>query len=400
MKDNLSVYVHIPFCKRKCLYCDFLSYCPGEGEVNRYFDALEKEIRLSCKSFSDYSVKTIFFGGGTPSFPDERYVCRILDVLRSCFEVDEEAEISIEVNPASAIREKLKAYREAGFNRISIGVQSFNDKELKAIGRLHDSEAAVTTFYEARDIGFKNINIDLMSALPGQSADSYLSTLKRAAELKPEHISAYSLIIEEGTPFYDMKLNLPDEEDDRLMYHETGRFLAAHGYNRYEISNYALPGFECRHNKVYWQRGNYVGFGPGAASMTENIRRSNTGDVNRYLEELSAISVSSISELKEEASPDIGLPVWENTEHLNTASQMEEFMFLGLRLTEGISTAEFERQFGKSVFEVYGPVIKKYESMGLLYQYVKSTTSGKERYLSLTERGLDVSNTVMADFLF
>lgn len=357
--------------------------------MGRYFEALEREIRLTAGEYDGYEVQTIFFGGGTPSFPGEKYVCRVLSVIRECYDVSGEAEISIEVNPASAIHEKLVAYREAGFNRISIGVQSLNDDELKVLGRLHDSETAIATVEEARAVGFQNINVDIMSALPGQNLESYLSTLERVAELEPEHISAYSLIVEDGTPFHDMELKLPDEVEDRLMYHETKRLLSQHGYSRYEISNYAHSGFECRHNIVYWRRGNYLGFGLGSASMVENVRWNNKKDMDIYLK------VCEETDGAEKFFSDLR----ENVEALSTKSQMEEFMFLGLRLCEGVSTDEFEKLFGKSIFDVYGQVIAKYESMELLHRIYRSTESGTQMYLALTDSGMDVSNTVMADFL-
>lgn len=423
MKKEISIYVHIPFCKRKCLYCDFLSGYAKESVIDRYFDALEREIRGAAGEYGDYEVKTIFFGGGTPSFPGAELICRMLSAIGESFSVSEDAEISIEVNPASAMYEKLKAYREAGFNRLSIGVQSLNDAELRTLGRLHDQRTALKTFEDARAAGFKNINIDMMSALPGQDIESYLATLMRVAELEPEHISAYSLIVEEGTPFYDMKLDLPDEETDRLMYHETKRLLAEHGYKRYEISNYSREGFECRHNKVYWRRGDYLGLGIGAASMVDNIRWNNTRELDRYISCLcpsgsnnskNAPAIgkdtrwSSTNDLAEHTdsicSSDNSdsknyLTIRENKEELSLKSRMEEFMFLGLRLCEGVSAAEFKRQFGEDIFNVYRDVIAKYESMGLLQQDYRETSSGPVAFLSLTDRGLDVSNTVMADFL-
>jgi oxygen-independent coproporphyrinogen-3 oxidase len=390
MSKELSIYVHIPFCERKCNYCDFLSFNADRNAVSSYFDALAKEITASATAYEDFTVKTIFFGGGTPSFPHSDMICHALGLIRDSFKVAEDAEISLEVNPASAIADKLNAYRAAGFNRISIGCQSLNDAELKVLGRLHNSAMFYETFENARKAGFDNINVDVMSALPGQSLESYRETLSKVLELKPEHISAYSLILEEGTPFYDMDLDIPDEDTDRAMYHETKRFLAEKGYHRYEISNYACGAgetFECRHNKVYWERGNYLGLGLGAASMVDNVRWSNTRDINAYTKEM-ALADSSFAKIRE------------NREELTVEAQMEEFMFLGLRLVRGVDTARFAAEFGRDIGDVYGDVIRKYVDMGLLeYAEEKCGGNSMRQMLRLTDEGLDVSNTVMADFL-
>lgn len=388
MGKELSLYIHIPFCERKCLYCDFLSFNAEKELMGSYFKALSKEIQLSGKVYKDYIVRSVFFGGGTPSFPDHGKICNTLDQIKESFTMDDDCEISIEANPASAIYDKLQAYRNAGFNRLSIGAQSLNDEELKRLGRLHDSRQFFETYENARKAGFDNINIDVMSALPGQSFESYMDTVRKVIELRPEHISDYSLIIEEGTPFYDMDLELPDEEEDRLMYHETKKYLAQNGYHRYEISNYALGGqsddtYECFHNKAYWIRSNYLGLGLGAASMIEDVRWSNIKDIKDY-----------IAFMADDSSFD---KIRENVENLSIEGRMEEFMFLGLRLVRGVDLNEFETLFKRTAEEVYAEVIYKYVEMGLLHRYVEKK-SGHE-YLCLTEKGLDVSNTVMADFL-
>ncbi len=342
-----------------------------------YFYALLKEISARAEDYKEYKVRSIFFGGGTPSFPDADMICEVLGQIERSFNIDKRAEISLEVNPASAILDKLIKYRKAGFNRISIGAQSLNDEELKRLGRLHDSTMFYETYENARRAGFGNINIDVMSALPGQSVDDYLETLEKIVGLKPEHISAYSLIVEEGTPFYDMELDLPTEDDDREMYHLTKKFLAEQGYHRYEISNYSLgqtgdDKYECYHNKVYWTRGNYLGIGLGAASMVENVRWNNVRNIQRYIESCADKT---------------------DVEELSMDSQMEEFMFLGLRLVEGVDTSEFKRLFGRNIADVYCDVITKYKELELL-EYSKDGAR-----LKLTDKGLDVSNTVMADFL-
>ena len=388
MRKEISLYIHIPFCERKCLYCDFLSFNAKKDLMDRYFDALSKEIQQSGKVYKDYIVRSVFFGGGTPSFPDHNRICGALTQIKESFTMDEKCEISIEANPASAIYDKLLAYRKAGFNRLSIGAQSLNDDELKRLGRLHDSKQFFETYENARKAGFSNINIDVMSALPGQSLESYMDTVGKVVELRPEHISAYSLIIEEGTPFYDMDLKLPDEEEDRLMYHETKKYLEDNGYHRYEISNYALGAqlddtYECFHNKAYWVRANYLGLGLGASSMVEDVRWNNIRDIEDY-----------ITFMAEDSSFD---RIRENVENLSIEGRMEEFMFLGLRLVRGVDLNEFEALFKRTIEEVYAEVIYKYVELGLLHRYVEKR-SGHE-FLCLTEKGLDVSNTVMADFL-
>lgn len=417
MNKQLSIYVHIPFCARKCFYCDFLSFNAGADRIESYFFALGKEISIWADKFNGmgYEVISVFFGGGTPSFVDSKYIVEILELIRTKFSLRPDAEITIEVNPASAMYEKLLDYRQAGINRLSIGAQSLNDEELKRLGRLHDAKMFFETYENARKAGFDNINIDIMSALPGQSLDSYVSTIKKVTELRPEHISAYSLIVEEGTPFFDMDLNLPDEETDRLMYHKTLQLLSECGYHRYEISNYALEPkpagkkeadaieaydkYECRHNKVYWQRGNYLGLGIGAASMVENVRWSNLRDIGKYVDVLSDIHLMAESEgdlgineknLNAGFEPN-SLGICENIEYLTISGQMEEYMFLGLRLTEGVSMERFKNLFSRDIRDVYGPVIEKYEKLSLLEE--------EGDHLKLTEKGLDVSNTVMAEFL-
>ena len=342
---------------------------------------------MAGNSYRNFTVKSIFFGGGTPSFVDSVHICNTLEHIRENFQVDVNAEISIEVNPASAILDKLTDYRRAGINRISIGAQSLNDGELKEIGRAHNAAMFYETFANARKAGFDNINIDIMSALPDQTMDSYMETLEKVVGLEPEHISAYSLIVEEGTPFYDMDLNLPDEDTDRQMYHETRRFLAENGYHRYEISNYAKgsdgdTSYECFHNKVYWKRGNYLGLGLGASSMTDDFRWKNISDFNMY-QSILLDKISFSDKLH-------GLRT--EYEKLSRSDCMEEFMFLGLRLVEGVSISEFKRQFGRDIFDVYGKIIEKYISEKLLEQ--------NGDHICLTETGMDVSNTVMADFLF
>lgn len=380
-KKELELYIHIPFCVRKCRYCDFLSSPASKDIQDAYMRALCEELLVRSKECSVYQVTTIFIGGGTPSAVDAVWISRIMQILKENYDLSGLAEITMEINPGTVDRNSLQVYKDAGINRLSIGMQSTEDKELKILGRIHTYEQFLGAYHLAREAGFTNINVDIMSALPGQTYASYQGTLKRVAELvpPPEHISAYSLIVEEGTPFYDEyqdgRLLLPDEDTERKMYELTGAFLKQYGYERYEISNYALPGWQCRHNVGYWVRKNYLGFGIGAASLMENVRYHNTTEIDAYIQ-----------------APD---KVREELQLLPCSEQMEETMFLGLRLTKGVSFTAFEKMFGMTLEQVYGDVIEKHKKEGLLQEYTKE----QERYLSLTDKGLDVSNYVMADFL-
>lgn len=397
----LQLYLHIPFCVRKCLYCDFLSGPSDEAARERYLHALEREIRKRGTEYGDYFVTSVFVGGGTPTVLSGEQLERIFQLLRKNFYIEPDAEITVEVNPGTVTEAALRCLRRQGVNRLSIGLQSASDEELKRLGRIHTWEQFVTTWQQARNVGFDNLNVDIMSNLPGQTPESYRETLEKVLSmpLPPEHISAYSLIVEEGTPFYEMqeagRLPIPDEETDRLLYHETKRILAEHGYERYEISNYAKSGYACKHNCGYWRRREYLGLGLGAASLIGNERFQNSSDMEQYL-----------------AAP---IDCVEESHVLSIEEQMEEFMFLGLRMTEGVSGERFEQCFGRTLSEVYGEVIRKNRKDGLLHvipscfpvseeaesdsqglQPGQAETQGK---VLLSERGLDVSNYVMAQFL-
>ena len=380
---SLELYVHIPFCVRKCEYCDFLSAPAGADTQQEYVRNLLLEIEQKGVRCTDYEVTTIFFGGGTPSILKAGWIADILNAIHRNFKVRKDAEITIECNPGTLTFEKLSIYKSAGINRISVGLQSASDAELRELGRIHTYEDFLKSYDLIRKKGFSNINIDLMAALPGQTLKSYEQTLQRVLALKPEHISAYSLIIEEGTPFYEKyeadellrekgekPQMLPSEETERLMYERTKELLLAHGYERYEISNYARRGYACRHNIGYWRRENYLGFGLGSASLLENERFHNTTDLTDYLG---------------------GDYLAYEQEKLDKKSQMEEFMFLGLRMTDGISTECFRQTFGLTVELVYGPVLEQ--------QIADQLLKKEDGRIFLTERGLDVSNYVMAQFL-
>ena len=340
-------------------------------------DKLIEEIIAASAGFRDTAVTSVFVGGGTPSILESQEVLRIFDALYHSFNIEETAEISMEANPGTVTEEKLLVYRKAGINRLSFGLQSADNKELKALGRIHTYEEFLESFYLARKCGFENINVDLMSALPGQTVDSWLETLNKVAALKPEHISAYSLIIEEGTPFYEMYGEergeglLPDEDSEREMYHKTKSVLRELGYERYEISNYAKPGKECRHNIGYWTGVPYLGLGLGASSYVDGCRFNNTSDLSEYLNGTPGVRVD---ELK-----------------LTEKDMQEEYFFVGLRMVQGVSLQQFEKRFGVPAETVYP---------GLLERLIKE--GGEEidgDYFRLTDYGMDVSNYIMAEFL-
>ena len=377
MSGGMELYLHMPFCVRKCAYCDFLSFPSGAKTQRMYAKRLMEDIGVMGKRYGEIPVETIFIGGGTPSVPDSGLIVEIMEHVRHAFHVVDGAEISMEANPGTVTREKLTDYRKAGINRLSLGLQSANDRELKLLGRIHTWAEFLESFTLARECGFANLNIDLMSALPGLTCESWKETLSRVTDLDPEHISAYSLIIEEGTPFGERygseegRKLLPDEDSEREMYHETKRFLKDCGYERYEISNYAKPGRECRHNIGYWTGVPYLGLGLGASSYLDGCRFTVNPDLKQYLEEKPGM--------------------FTDIEKLTKKDMEEEFFYVGLRMTAGVSLSEFERRFGISAKEVYP---------GLMETFVKEKAARFEgdRFV-LTDYGLDVSNYIMAQFL-
>ncbi len=385
-KKPLELYIHIPFCARKCLYCDFLSFRTLAAVHETYVEQLIREIEAEGASCQEYQVVTVFIGGGTPSVLEPELIRDVCLAVRRAFDVAQDAEITIEVNPGTLLQNKLHIYRAAGINRVSIGLQSADNRELENLGRIHSFEEFLKSFQCARMAGFANINVDLMSGIPGQTLESWRNTLKKVTMLKPEHISAYSLIIEPGTPFWDRYgagiektaaksapqpgtcpgeapdrfglrrrdyPELPDEEEENRIYHLTRTFLAEQGYERYEISNYARPGFACRHNVGYWTEVEYLGLDFAAEGWAERLRPQFT--------------------------------------RLSREARMEEFMFLGLRMIRGISEIDFVATFGVKLDSVYGPVIERLVKNGLLRR--------EGVWLSLTEWGMDVSNFVLSEFL-
>ncbi len=385
-QKELELYIHIPFCVKKCSYCDFLSAPATEQTQEAYMAALFAEIGGRAKEYKDRIVTSVFIGGGTPSLLSGDSIKQLMEHIREGFTLAQDAEITMEVNPGTATAAKLAAFHAAGINRLSIGMQSAQEKELKMLGRIHDFGSFVQVYREAVEAGFTNINVDVMSGLPGQTLASYKDTLEKVLHLEPipQHISAYSLIVEEGTPFAALadrgELPLPEEDTERAMYEETIEVLEKYGFHRYEISNYVRGGYECRHNVGYWIRRDYLGFGIGAASMIDNVRFQNSRDLAAYL-----------------AHP---LDCREQEQSLTVPEQMEETMFLGLRLTGGVSYDAFEKQYGKSLEAVYGEVIAKNVADGLLTVNTEKDNGKEEKFLALTKRGLDLSNYVMAQFLF
>lgn len=410
MKQNLSLYLHIPFCVRKCLYCDFLSGPQSADVQERYVEALCREIQETSPEYREFQVVSVFIGGGTPSVLQPQQTIRIIETVKHCFALTDTCEISMEMNPGTVSPEKMRAYHACGINRISIGLQSANDRELKALGRIHTYADFLKAYEMAVEAGFTNINVDLMSAIPEQTMDSYQETLRKVLALQPQptHISAYSLIVEEGTPFYEQELNLPDEDTERRMYEITGDILRKAGYHRYEISNYAKEGKECFHNKVYWQRGNYLGLGIGSASLIQNVRFHNVTDISSYVNLM--LRRNEIEDASKEhggkfhaekdylkkgnAEKEQVKKLREEVQELPIEEQMEEFMFLGLRMMEGVSERKFYENFGRRFEEVFPGVIEKHEKLGLL-----EVTGEEFVHLQLTPHGIDVSNQVFVDFM-
>lgn len=377
MKKQMELYIHIPFCARKCAYCDFLSFPQTKEIMQQYVEKLIEEIRWAGKQYADRTIVSVFIGGGTPSILEPEQMTEIMQTVRQSFFIEETAEISMEANPGTVTKEKLRAYRAVGINRLSFGLQSAEEKELRLLGRIHTYKEFLESYQMARDCGFDNINVDLMSALPGQTVESWENTLTRVAELEPEHISAYSLIIEEGTPFYERYGEgrgeglLPDEDAEREMYHRTKAILKTFGYERYEISNYAKVGRACRHNIGYWTGIPYLGLGLGASSYVDGIRFCNQQDLETYLN----------------AEPGRR----EDEQILTVQDMQEEYFFVGLRMVQGVSVKGFEEKFGVTAESVYP---------GLMDRLIRE--GGAEMIgddFRLTDYGMDVSNYIMAEFL-
>lgn len=376
MKD-LSLYIHIPFCAQKCYYCDFLSFSKNENTVSSYFDALYKEIENYTQLKDNYMIKTIFIGGGTPTYVDSGYIAKLMKLINTNFILHPNAEISIESNPATFDKTKLIEYRSSGINRISIGLQCWQDDLLQSIGRIHTRDQFVSSFFEARAAGFENINIDLIFGLPNQSLDNWKETLIEVCKLQPTHLSCYSLKIEEGTVLYKRQQEKQfdiNEELDRQMYHFTIEYLKENGYFQYEISNFSKLHRECKHNLVYWELGEYIGFGLGAHSFFEGYRFNNEENMKKYIQQIG----NGETIIKDK--------IFVSKEHMK-----EEFMFLGLRKSKGIESNSYKELFQDDLFVDFGAELKN-----LLKEDYIIVDKGNIR---LSKRGLDFANTVFMSFL-
>ena len=375
--DKISLYIHIPFCAQKCLYCDFPSFARKDHLRKAYIEALNKEIISLREKHNNLEINTIFIGGGTPSVLEaDELECLLKEVAK--LNMAKDIEYSMECNPGNLTEEKLEVMKKYGVNRISMGLQAKQDNLLKGLGRIHNYKTFKENFLLAKKVGFNNINVDLMFGLPNQRLNEWEETLREIISLEPAHISAYSLIIEEGTAFYNLyendKLKLPTEEEERKMYHLAKKILEENGFNQYEISNYAKEGKECRHNLAYWNMDNWIGVGSAAASYINGKRIKNISSVEEY--------INSINEKGEAVEEIIN-----NSKNDN----MEEFMFMGLRKINGIDENEFKKRFSMNINDVYGEILNKYIGEGLLIR-----ESGR---IFLSEKGIEISNIIMADFL-
>lgn len=373
MKE-ISLYIHIPFCKQKCFYCDFPSYASIDYLKEDYVDALCKEIEDKAIK---YKINSIFIGGGTPSYLEINQIDKLMKIINK-LNLSKDMEFTMECNPGTLTKEKLETMLRGGVNRISMGLQAVQNSLLKDIGRIHSFNQFKDNFNLAREVGFKNINVDLMFGLPNQKVEEWIESLEEIANLKPEHISAYSLIIEENTAFYKLwernKLILPTEDEEREMYSITKKILKEYGYNQYEISNYSKEGYECFHNKTYWKCNDYLGVGSASSSFIEGKRIKNIENVKLYIDKIN--SKESVIE-----------EIINNTKEDN----IEEFIFMGLRMNDGINMKDFEERFNIDINSIYKNIIEKNINKNLLVI--------EKENLRLTDRGIELSNSVMSDFI-
>lgn len=369
---QIGIYIHIPFCKQKCYYCDFLSFSNCEDKVEKYVQALLKEIKNNKKE--DVEVSTIYIGGGTPSIIDENYIEKIVKQIQENYLICKNAEITIEVNPGTVSEEKIKKYKEIGINRISIGLQSTNNRILEEIGRIHDYEKFLQTYQISRKVGIKNINVDLMLALPSQSMEDLQESVEKIIELKPEHISIYSLILEEGTMLEKLvsenKMQLIDEDTERQMYWYVKKRLEQEGYEHYEISNFAKKGYESKHNTNCWNQLEYLGFGLGAHSYFENKRYSNKDDIKKYIENNFEKNIHEVQDIQ---------------------SQQKEYMLLALRKIKGVKISEYKNKFAENPIYIFREEIRKLVKNGLIEIDLNN--------IKLTNKGIDLANIVWEEFI-
>ena len=386
---EIGIYVHIPFCKQKCYYCDFKSYANKEELIEKYIKWLKYEIKeVGEGNKLDYendldelvTVKTIYIGGGTPSYLDSKYIKEIIEEIRENFKLADKVEITIEVNPGTVNKTKLLDYINSGINRISIGLQSTDNELLKRIGRIHKYEDFLQTYNMAREVGFKNINVDLMLALPGQTIAKLEKGLKQVIDLQPEHISLYSLIIEDGTKIEKMlknnEITLPDENIERKMYWETKKVLEEAGYIHYEISNFAKEGYKSEHNWNCWSQKEYMRFGVAAHSYTNDVRFSNIDSIEEYIENYEQGNVTDNFVFHEKQTQ---------------SSKMKEYMMLGLRKIEGISIQEFKNKFVGNPLYIYRKELQKLVEEELIEIELDK--------IKLTKKGLDFANIVWEEFI-
>ncbi len=378
VKKDIGVYIHVPFCKSKCFYCDFNSYACAESSIPEYFSAVKKEMGLYTDSLKELEIGTVFIGGGTPSYVAPEYLNETLNLLRTYGHIQAEAEISIETNPGTLSYDKLAAYRDMGINRLSIGLQAWQEPILKSIGRIHSRGEFLENYRQARKAGFENINVDLIFGLPGQTLAQWEETIHQVLSLQPEHISCYSLKVEEGTLFGERleagELKMIEDELDREMYYLAVEKLKKAGLKHYEISNFARPGYECRHNLIYWKAEEYIGIGAGAHSYFDENRYSSYNDIKDYVEQLKN-----------------GLLPQENKEFISKTESISEYIILGLRLIKGVRSSDFQARYNEDLFHLYKETIGKLQGRGLL--------QADEKGIRLTPKGLDLANEVMAEFI-
>lgn len=381
MNELTGIYIHLPFCRSKCYYCDFNSYPHKDSLIPAYFKAVEMELDSYGIKLKNYLINTIFIGGGTPSYVDEKFIIQLLNACRRNFNISSNAEITIESNPGTLCRDKLKAYRQSGINRLSIGLQAWQDRLLKKIGRTHTLEDYINNFSLAREEGFDNINTDLIFAIPGQTLEEWCETLENVAAMGADHISCYSLQIEEGTVFGRMfsegDLTPVEDEQDREMYYKAKEILGNAGYKHYEISNFAKPGYQCKHNLIYWQTCQYLGVGAGAHSYINGKRFNNVCSPEEYINLVQ-----------------IGKSTVENVINIDREEAMSEYMFLGLRLIDGISGKDFEETFRVGLWEVFGVQLENLFHKGLIV-----IDPDREDNVRLSEKGLDLANQVFMEFV-
>lgn len=374
----LGLYIHIPFCVKKCKYCDFNSFKLNVDEKRKYLNSLKKEMELYKENFEDKIIDSIFIGGGTPSILNETEIKILFENVKNNFQIKDSAEITMECNPGTLTLNKLKTMKECGVNRLSIGLQAVQNNHLEYIGRVHTYEEFEKNYYQAKEVGFKNINIDLMYALPNQSKEDWFESLKKVVNLNPTHISAYSLILEENTELFNMYENdefkLLDEDTDIQMYEYTINYLKSNGYEQYEISNYAKKGFECKHNILYWKCEDYIGLGVSSSGFINETRYNNLCDLDKY--EKMIYSGKNPIEWKEK---------------LSIKDEIEEKIFLGLRMNDGIKFKDFYEKYNFNFEEEYKNEIDKLEKIKL----IETTDEG----IKLTQKGREISNSVFVEFM-